>query len=142
MPSLQTCCDGLKAKIKAIEPLAQQAVNTSTTRTMGLRNLVNWRAGSLVTTPAGLLPSLGEIVGQINNFGGGFAEWSFIEKRTTPLAAITLPAAIANPDKAAVRINAVRMTKTTDYSIAGSTLTLTYPLNIGDILTVKTYGDG
>lgn len=142
MPSLQTCCDGLKARIKALDLLSQQAVSNSTTRTMGLRNLVNWRAGSLVTTPAGALPSLGEIVGQIHNFSGGFAEWSFIEKRTTPSAAIALPAAIANPDKAAVRINAVRMTKTTDYSIAGSTLALVYPLAIGDILTVKTYGDG
>ena len=118
--------DGIEAaSIAALQPLV---------------DIVNDPAGIFVGTPGGDLPTVTELVNRINNFAGGFDEWVFTETRPGTLAPITLPAAVSDPTKAAVRINGARVSSPADYSIADSTLTLVDSLEVGDQITVKTYG--
>lgn len=83
------------------------------------------------------LPSLGELVNRINNIGYGLSQWRYKEQaggRTV----ITLPATCTE-SLIRVWLNGVPIGPD-DATIGTTTITLGYPLEIGDLLTVRTYG--
>jgi hypothetical protein len=87
------------------------------------------------------LPTLGELVNRIHALGIGLSTWQYREQTSTTRTAITLPRACA-PATTRVWINGVPLTYGAgeDYTLATTTLTLAYALEIGDLLTVASYG--
>lgn len=136
------CCDSIETLMDGVETAADAALTTATTETDELVELINDPAGVFVTAPGPhVLPTLSEIVGRVHNFAGGFAVWSFYESTSTTRTAINIPASMTTSAKIGVDINGARLRETVDYTHSGTVITLTHALEIGDLITVKTYGD-
>lgn len=103
-----------------------------------LVNIVNWYAGGWVPTLCGDLPSLGEIIGRIANFGAGWSQWSYKEYETDAARTeIHLPYAVTGPHRLTL---CAAYLGPGDYTIVGDLLTLAYPLLPGYRLTLTRYG--
>jgi hypothetical protein len=135
-------CSAISAELLRICEETEQAIEDSWNNVQPMRDIVNGHQGAFVETPPSrYLPTLAELVGRINTFGTGFSEWSFFEFRTHGTrVAINMPSSISDTDKVAVALNAARLTSPRDYTISGSVLTLTYPLDHRDWLVLKSYG--
>lgn len=136
-----TCCDEILDEFQRVCEETEATMEDSWANLRPVFDIINGHQGAFINTPAGYLPTLAETTGRVNNFGAGFDEWGFFEFRTdVARVAVNLPASIADPSKAAVSLNAARLSSPRDYTISGAVLTLAYPLEYRDWLVVKTYG--
>lgn len=139
MADIGDCCQTIKGFFEDLEEAAQTAFDGSVVETQDLLDIANDGPGIFVPTSGGDLPTMSETVGRIHNFGGGFSAWSFVASDARTV--VNLPASIVNAGKVHISLNGARLADTVDYSIAASVLTMTDPLEVGDWLTAKTYGD-
>jgi len=79
------------------------------------------------------VPNLAELLNRINNLGGGLSRWYFTV--VTSGTVITLPSTVT-PSKTRVWVNSVPINAT----IASGTVTFATALNVGDLVTVRSYG--
>lgn len=141
------CCDEILALFDDIEDDVNRAFEDDlfayfdpmySPDLQALLAVVNDGPGVFVDIDACAVPTLPEIINRIHNFGSGMHTWKFTETATPGRSVVNLPAATA---KYQAELNGVRLTDSSiDYSISGSVLTLAYPLDAGDVLSVKSYG--
>ena len=124
------------AAIEAQAPAGEAARQAYAAAAEHLLTLVNAYPGVWVPTAGGDLPVLAEILGRIRN-PGGWWEWSYWEARAEPLAALVAPVALSGPWRASLN---GALLGPDDISISGAAVTLSAPLEPGDLLTLKSYG--
>lgn len=134
--SFTSCCIKIRAAYQQVEISLNAAIVASRDEVQPYRDIVNAHQGMFIATECGVLPTLAETSGRIHNFGGGFAEWAFVAA-VGGHTQIHLPAPLP---VSGIHLNAVRLADGVDYTLAGATLTLMWPLDAGDWLTAKTYG--
>jgi hypothetical protein len=132
------CCIDINAQIDRLETEAK-AVETEFRKSAARDLLYGWSGIWTDLCPPDHSPSIAEIIGRISAFGVGFGVWEFEESRFPAPAAINMPKAI-NPAKTIVYINGVSI-PSDQYGIAGTIITLDFPLEVGDQMKVKTYGN-
>lgn len=132
-----TTCADILAELQTLEDEQIALWLTTEAAVDHLLELINDPPG-WVEVDGEQLPTLAELVGRIHNLGAGFSRWRFREQTRTDRTTINLPAS-CSASLTRAGINGVWLDQT-DYSVSGTALTLTDPLEIGDILEVRTYG--
>jgi len=105
-----------------------------------LRDFASKPAGFFITLPgaAYAVPVLSEMLQRLQTpLDTGFGTWQWYNQDQAGKTILTLPQA---PGKAKVDINGSDLAAPRDYTLAGATLTFTDGLDVGDLVTVKSYG--
>ena len=92
-----------------------------------------------ITLDGDPVPNIAELVNRVHNLGAGHAAWRYVEQTRTDRTVITLPAA-CTAARLRVWLNGAALTPDDAALTAPTTLTLAAPLELGDELTVRTYG--
>jgi hypothetical protein len=125
-------CAGLQAELEIAVEEQEAFHDTVVSDTQHLYDLAYATPG-YVEVNATTLPNLAEVTNRINNLGGGLSRWKFTV--VTSGTVITLPFTVT-PSKTRVWVNGVPMNAT----IASGTVTFATALNVGDLVTVRSYG--
>lgn len=134
------CCDKIKDGIEQrVEDLRQAVYADYEYFEHPLSDIMFRYQGAYIDLPTGeSVPSLRDLLGRVATpLDSGFGVWEWHNIDQPGKTVLILPEA---PTKARVLLNATDMTPIKDYTLAGTTLTFVDGLDVGDLVTVKSYG--
>ena len=134
------CCTRIEAELQRLEDWYLWDAGNQNLLPQ-LRDVFSLPAGAFILLPnTELVPTLAELLGRLATpLDAGAGEWWWYNLGQPGKTVLTLPQA-PNGAKVRVAINNVVMRSPRDYSLAGTTLTFAYGLDVGDLVWVKTYG--
>jgi hypothetical protein len=146
------CCNKIKAGIgkawagtSPAEPvLPPEAIDVHPDIIKAYRikqDLTGKPSGSWIDVHGTKVPSLASLLGRIHTplDSAGFSQWDWYNHSTITKKSLTLPQAPTTA-KTRVALNGVTLESPSDYSISGTQLTFSYPLEPRDWVFVKTFG--
>jgi hypothetical protein len=96
---------------------------------------------AFVPMPGGVtVPTLSELLNRLQTpLNVGWGEWWWYNYAQPGKTMLYLPQTPVST-RTRVALNSVRLNPVGDYTLSGATLTFVYPLSVGDLVWVKSYG--